>query len=200
STYRSVNRRVCSRDRPFAPAPPRMPAVIGIIGYTHGVRLVRSPAPKRAGIATRGRSSMLPSTTRLLSARGDRRIGGSADRRIVGVDVAVQDSEELRDNRVASKGRVQPAVDEDRCHGLLEGSGKRNAQMRVLALAGTVHDASHHGHPELRDTGARVAPHRHLVSQVILDLLRHFLEEGAGGPAAAGTARHLRKETPETER
>ena len=70
----------------------------------------------------------------------------------------------------------------------------------MLALAGAVHDTSHHGDPELRDAGARVAPHRHLVPQVVLDLLRHLLEERAGRPPATGTAGDLRQETPETER
>ena len=50
--------------------------------------------------------------------------------------------------------------------------------------------------------GARVrlAPDRHLVLEVALDLLGHLLEERRGRPAAAGAGRHLGQERAQPER
>ena len=43
-------------------------------------------------------------------------------------------------------------------------------------------------------------PRRHLLAQVGLNLLRHLLEEGAGGAAAAGAGRDLRREAANAHR
>ena len=43
-------------------------------------------------------------------------------------------------------------------------------------------------------------PDRHLLAQVGLDLVRHVLEESAGGAAASGTGGHLRRETADAQR
>ena len=59
---------------------------------------------------------------------------------------------------------------------------------------GPVHHAAHDGDPHLLDAGTLRTPDRHLLPQVALDVLRHVLEEGAGGAAAAGAAGHLRRE------
>ena len=45
-----------------------------------------------------------------------------------------------------------------------------------------------------------LAPHRHLLAQVVLDLIRHILEERAGGPATTGARGHLRREAAQFER
>ena len=69
-----------------------------------------------------------------------------------------------------------------------------------LDSPGPVHHAAHDRHPQLLDAGPLLPPQRHPLAQVVLDLLRHLLEEGAGGAAAAGAGGDLRGEAPETER
>ena len=84
--------------------------------------------------------------------------------------------------------------------GLLEGAGQRDADVGVLALARAVHDAAHHRHLHLLHAGVALAPHRHLLVDVALDLLRQLLEERAGRAAAAGARRDLRREVAEAQR
>jgi hypothetical protein len=72
--------------------------------------------------------------------------------------------------------------------------------MSACLLARTVDDAAHHRHaasPRRRDTRA---PDRHLVAQVGLDLVGQFLEEGAGGSAAAGARDDHRRERAQSHR
>src|SRR6202034_3901749 len=74
------------------------------------------------------------------------------------------------------------------------GAGQADADVGVLAFAGTVDDAAHHGHGHVFDAGVPLAPFRHAVADVILDLLREFLEIRAGGAAAARAGDHHRRE------
>ena len=67
------------------------------------------------------------------------------------------------------------------------------ARRRPLA---TLHDRDFH----LFDAGVVSLPNRHLVAQISLNLLGHFLEEGAGGAAASGTSGNLRSKVADAER
>src|SRR5687768_17987892 len=55
-TYEKVSPAAVKRDAgaPLIVLPPTMAAVIGIIGYTQGVRLVSTPAANRSGMASIG--------------------------------------------------------------------------------------------------------------------------------------------------
>jgi hypothetical protein len=69
----------------------------------------------------------------------------------------------------------------------------------MLRLTGTVHHTPHDGHLELLHAGPFTAPHRHLLLKVILNLLSHMLEEGAGRSSATRAAGNLGTETPEAQ-
>src|SRR5450631_507736 len=47
------------------------------------------------------------------------------------------------------------------CNGMFAGSRKTDADIRVLALAGTVDHAAHHGHRHVGDSLTLLAPFRH---------------------------------------
>src|SRR5215471_19643507 len=109
-------------------------------------------------------------------------------------DVIVEDLEELGHDAVALERELEGAVHEDGRLGLLEGAGQGDADVRVLALARAVDDAPHHRDVELLHAGILRLPHRHLLAEIGLDLLGHFLEERGGGAPAARARRHLRDE------
>jgi hypothetical protein len=69
---------------------------------------------------------------------------------------------------------------------------RQSGHVGVLRLTRPVDDASHHGYPQFLDARVRRAPVRHLLLQVLLDVLGHLLEEGRGGAPAAGTGGDLR--------
>ena len=78
--------------------------------------------------------------------------------------------------------------------------GQRDADVGVLRFAWTVDDAAHDRHAQLLGSGMGLAPDRHLVLEIALDLLRHLLEERGGRPATAGAGRDLRQERSKTHR
>ena len=67
-------------------------------------------------------------------------------------------------------------------------------------LARAVDDAAHDRDAQLLGAGMRLAPDRHLLLEVALDLLGHLLEERRRRPAAARAGRHLRQERAQPER
>src|SRR5215470_3526592 len=109
-------------------------------------------------------------------------------------DVIVEDLEELGHDAVALERELEGAVYEYGRLGLLEGAGQGDADVRVLALARTVDDTPHYRDVQLLDACILQFPHRHLLAEVGLDLLRHLLEERGGCAAAAGARRDLRDE------
>ena len=96
-------------------------------------------------------------------------------RRVVRIHVVVQDALELFGDVVAAQGYGVLAVHVYGRLGLLEGAGKGDPQVGVLRLAGAVHHAPHHRHLHLFHTRVAVAPHRHLVAQVALDVFGQLL-------------------------
>src|SRR5438046_10521861 len=61
----------------------------------------------------------------------------------------------------------------------------------MLGFPGTVHDAPHHRDAQCLHARIAGAPAGHLLLQVRLDLLRHFLEEcRRGAPASRAAALH----------
>src|SRR5215470_2569931 len=109
-------------------------------------------------------------------------------------DVIVEDLEELGHDTVALERELEGAVYEYGRLGLLEGAGQGDADVRVLALARTVDDASHYRDVQLLDACVLRLPYRHLLTEIALDLLRHLLEERGGRAPAAGARRDLRDE------
>ena len=69
-----------------------------------------------------------------------------------------------------------------------------------LRLARAVDDAAHDRDAQLLGARVRLAPDRHPLLEVALDLLGHLLEERRGRPAAAGTGRDLRQERAQAHR
>ena len=116
------------------------------------------------------------------------------------VDVVLEDPDELGDEAVAAQRAIEAAVDEDRGDRLLERARQRDPDVGVLALARAVDDAAHDRDAQLLGARVRLAPDRHLLLEVALDLLGHLLEEGRGRPAAAGTGRDLRQERAQPHR
>src|SRR5215831_20464417 len=109
-------------------------------------------------------------------------------------DVVVEDLQELGHDAVALERELEGAVHEDGRLWLLEGAGQGDANVRVLALARTVDDAPHHRDIQFLDACVLRLPHRHLLAEIGLDLLRHLLEERGGRAPAAGARRDLRDE------
>ena len=116
------------------------------------------------------------------------------------LDVLIQNRDELGDDLVALQRGEQAAIDVDRGFRFFEGAGQRDADVGVLRFAGAVDHAAHHGDFHFFDARVAVFPDGHLLAQVGLDLLGHFLEEGAGGASAAGAGGDLRGEAANAER
>ena len=115
-------------------------------------------------------------------------------------DIVVEDDLELVDDSVALQRHGQLAIDVDRSLGILKGAGKRDADVGVLAFAGAVDDAAHHGHLHLLDAGVVRLPVRHGLGDVVLHLLCQHLEVRRGGAAATGAAGDLRRKAADGER
>ena len=115
-------------------------------------------------------------------------------------DVVLDHDLEVACNRVAAQRHAFFAVDEDRRRRRLAGTGQADADVGMFAFARAVDDAAHHGHLELLDTGILLAPDRHLGTQEIVDLLRQFLERGAGRATAARTGRDAGHERAHAQR
>src|SRR4051812_621122 len=90
-------------------------------------------------------------------------------RRIFVLHVTIDEALEVLGDVLAFERHGFDTVDENRRYGILSGTGKADADVRVLALAGAVHDTAHHGDVHVLDAGVRDAPDRHLLSQVSLD-------------------------------
>src|SRR5207247_271130 len=73
--------------------------------------------------------------------------------------------------------------------GLLERARQRDADVRVLALAGAVDDAAHDRDLQLFHARVLRLPHRHLLAEVGLDLLGHLLEDARGSAPDVGSSR-----------
>ena len=101
---------------------------------------------------------------------------------------------------VALQGHGALAVDVDRRHRGLVGAGQRDADVSVLGLAGAVDDATHDGHIHVFHARVPRAPDRHLLTQVALDAVGQFLEEGAAGAAAARAGHHHGGERAQAQR
>src|SRR5690606_4824993 len=91
--------------------------------------------------------------------------------------VVLEDVLELLDEPLALERDRVLAVD---VHGrlrLLEGARERDPDVRVLRLAGSVHDAAHDRDLHLLDPGIGAPPLGHAGPDVGGDVLRHLLEE-----------------------
>jgi hypothetical protein len=76
----------------------------------------------------------------------------------------------------------------------LAGTGQRDADVGVLGLAWAVDDAAHHGEVEGLDARILLAPNKHALALIGLDLAGELLEHGRGGAPAAGAGRDGRHE------
>src|SRR3954454_18111229 len=103
--------------------------------------------------------------------RGD---PGSDRARVPLRHVLVEDVDELADEAVATQRAIEAAVDEDGRHRLLEGAGQRDSDVGVLRLPRAVDDAAHDRDAQVLGTRMRLAPDRHLLLHVPLDLLGHL--------------------------
>src|SRR5438270_8298740 len=64
----------------------------------------------------------------------------------------------------------------------------------MLGFAGPVDHATHHSNFQLFNPRILAFPDRHAGPEIRLDLLRHFLEESAGGASATRACGDLRSE------
>src|ERR1043166_794914 len=118
----------------------------------------------------------------------------------MGIHVGVQNGDEFGDDAVALEGSHEAAIDVHRRFGFFKGAGKRDADVGVLGFSGPVDHATHDRDLHRLDAGMGFLPPGHLHAEVGLDLVRHLLEEGAGGAAAAGAGGDLRSEAADAER
>src|SRR5579864_3752169 len=70
----------------------------------------------------------------------------------------------------------------------------------MFGFAGPIHHATHHSDFQFFDPRILVFPDRHAGAEIALDLLRHFLEESAGGATATGAGRDLWSEAANSHR
>ena len=70
----------------------------------------------------------------------------------------------------------------------------------MLRFPGSVDDATHHRDLHFFHARVLLFPHRHLGAQIVLDLVGHVLEEGAGSASATGAGGHLRGEAAQFQR
>ena len=64
----------------------------------------------------------------------------------------------------------------------------------MFGFARAVYDASHNGDFHFFNADVFFLPQRHLLTQIVLDIVGHFLEERAGGASTAGACGYLRAE------
>src|SRR5260221_9856506 len=94
---------------------------------------------------------------------------------------------ELLGDSIALQRHGLHAVHIHRRYRTLARTGKRNADVRVLAFTGAVDDAAHDGDAHLLDAGIALAPLRHLLAQEALDLFGELLEIRPGVAPATRT-------------
>src|SRR5450755_5008475 len=116
------------------------------------------------------------------------------------VYVLVEKFDELDDDVIATQRQFQFAVDVNGRHWFLKRAGQRNADVGMLGLTGAVNNATHHGNFHLLHSLVAGLPMGHLLAKIVLDLVGHILEEGAGGPAATGASGDLRSEAAQFQR
>ncbi|MNT76954.1 hypothetical protein D3C72_2160190 [compost metagenome] len=68
----------------------------------------------------------------------------------------------------------------------------------MFAFTGAINDATHDGDIERLDTRIFLTPDRHVLANIVLDILGKLLEDGGRGAPAAGTCRNDRNELTET--
>ena len=109
--------------------------------------------------------------------------------------VVVDDRLEFLGDALALQRHRLLAIDIDRRHRRLAGAGQRNADVGELRLARTVDDAAHHGdvHRLPRPDSVRATP-ASAARRYAWMLLGQFLEDRAGGAAAARTGGDHRRE------
>ena len=168
-----------------------MPAVIGIIGYTQGVRLVARPATNRASLQPAADRGELPRD------RSDPLRGPDA---VSGRDILLEDPEKLGHNVVAAQRYQEAAIHVYRA----PWAPRRCRGARSRCWRASIHRGRSPRTPSRRPSSPRRRDARSATPasspEVVLNVLRHLLKEGAGGPAAAGTGGDLRSEAAESER
>src|SRR5260370_16219228 len=116
------------------------------------------------------------------------------------LDILIQYHLELLDDPVALQRSEQLAVHVHRSLGLLKRARQRDPDVRVLALARPIHDATHHRELQLLDACELLLPLRHLLHEIALNPLRQFLEIGRSRPSTSRATRDLWHEAPDSER
>src|SRR5207248_11786395 len=101
---------------------------------------------------------------------------------------------------IAPESCEQTAINIDGSFGFFKCSRQRNSQIGMFRFARAIYDASHHGNLHLFYAAISALPNRHLLAQIRLNLLGHFLEEGAGGASATWASGDLRGEAADAER
>src|SRR5580692_5513809 len=115
--------------------------------------------------------------------------------RVVRVNVFVENADELRDYAITFESGEQASIHVDRSLWFLECAWQRDADVGVLRFAGAVDHTAHDSQLHFFHANVAAFPGGHLLAQVGLNLLSHFLEEGAGGASAARACGDLRRET-----
>src|SRR5207253_6698174 len=113
-------------------------------------------------------------------------------------DVLLENGEKFADDALTAERREQLAVDINGSFRLLERSRERYADIGVLRLTRPVDDATHDGDAHLFHAWVPLAPQRHLLTNVGLDIFGHMLEEGGRRSSAARTRRDLGREAAQT--
>src|SRR5690348_2699526 len=104
------------------------------------------------------------------------RRSGARARRKLARDVLLDELLEFLGDPLALQRHGLLAVLVDGCDGAFAGARQADADIRVLALAGTVHDAAHDRDAHVLDALEPAPPLGHAMADVRLDALRELLE------------------------
>src|SRR6476469_5492798 len=92
------------------------------------------------------------------------------------------------------------AVDVYRRYRIFPGPRQTDADSRMLALARTVDDATHHCYVHVSDAGMFLAPQGHLLAPMDLNAIGELLKKGARSASASWACDDERRKRPQAHR
>src|SRR5258708_5691700 len=142
--------------------------------------------------------SFMPRIAAILGA--PMRSGRRAETAVTAIDIVLDDRLELFADAFALERHTALAVDENRCHRLLPGTGQADSDVGLPALPRAVDHAAHDGHRQVLDPRIATLPHRHALAKIRLHARGQLLKDGAGGTTASRTGGDHRNKGPPAPR
>ena len=157
--------------------------------------------------AAQGNDAAFRATTFNLSASGETAIAPDMATITLGVQTegasaaaALSANGTAMNKVIAAQCQEQATIDVHGRDWILKRAGQRNADVGVFRFTRPIDHAAHNRQLQLFNAWIFLAPYRHGLTHMTLNLLRQFLKEGAGGAAATGACRHLRRKAANVER